>query len=124
MTFPPKNDLTILFAHVAYQFGQRFAARNTGIKYIEVRDRDEIDRRIAEADVLLVSGLWRNELIDRAKKLRFVQSISAGVDQYARDKLEEHGIRLASAQGVNARTRAGEGARRRRARGREAVGCS
>jgi phosphoglycerate dehydrogenase-like enzyme len=103
MSFPPKPDLTILFAHVAYQFGQRFAARNTGINYIEVRERAELDRRIAEADVLLVSGLWRNDLIDRGKKLKFIQSISAGVDQYARDKLEQHGIRLASAQGVNAR---------------------
>ncbi len=100
---PPKEKLTICFAHVAYQFRQRFLARQTGIKSFEVRDRAELDRRIGEADVLVVSGLWRNDLPELAPRLRFIQSASAGVDQYAREKLAVHGIRLASAQGINAR---------------------
>jgi D-2-hydroxyacid dehydrogenase (NADP+) len=100
---PPKDRLTICFAHVAYRMQERFALRNTGIASIEVRNRDELDARIAEADVVLCSGLWRNDLIPRAPKLRFVQSISAGVDQYDKATLAAAGIRLASAQGVNAR---------------------
>jgi phosphoglycerate dehydrogenase-like enzyme len=100
---PSKDRLTICFAHVAYRMQERFALRNTGIASIEVRTRDELDARIAEADVLLCSGLWRNDLIPRAPKLRFVQSISAGVDQYDKPALAAAGIRLASAQGVNAR---------------------
>ena len=39
---------------------------------------DELRGRVAEADVLVVSGLWRNELIEAVPKLRFIQSISAG----------------------------------------------
>ena len=100
---PPKDRLTVCFAHVAYCMQERFALRNTGISSIEVRTREELDARIAEADVLLCSGLWRNDLIPRAPKLRFVQSISAGVDQYDKAALATAGIRLASAQGVNAR---------------------
>jgi len=100
---PPKDRLTVCFAHVAYRMQERFALRNTGISSIEVRTREELDARIAEADVLLCSGLWRNDLIPRAPKLRFVQSISAGVDQYDKAALATAGIRLASAQGVNAR---------------------
>lgn len=100
---PSKDRLTICFAHVAYRMQERFALRNTGIASIEVRTRDELDTRIAEADVLLCSGLWRNDLIPRAPKLRFVQSISAGVDQYDKAAFAASGIRLASAQGVNAR---------------------
>jgi len=100
---PPKDRLTICFAHVAYRMQERFALRNTGIASIEVRNRDELDARIAEADVVLCSGLWRNDLIPRAPRLRFVQSISAGVDQYDKAALAAAGIRLASAQGVNAR---------------------
>lgn len=100
---PPKDRLTILFAHVAYRMQERFALRNTGIASIEVRNRDNLDARIAEADVLLCSGLWRNDLIPRAPKLRLVQSISAGVNQYDKVALAAAGIRLASAQGVNAR---------------------
>jgi phosphoglycerate dehydrogenase-like enzyme len=100
---PAKDQLTICFAHVAYRLAERFALRNTGLRAFEVRSFDELDRRIGEADVLLASGLWRNELIAKAPRLAFIQSISAGLDQYARDSLGAAGIRLASAQGVNER---------------------
>jgi phosphoglycerate dehydrogenase-like enzyme len=100
--FPDRARLRILFAHAAYRLGERFAQRETGIEWIELRTAEALLQRIGEADVLVISGLWRNELIERAPRLRFIQSISAGVDQYAREKLNERGIRLASAQGVNA----------------------
>jgi len=101
--FPDRASLTICFAHVAYRLGERFAARNAGMRAIEVRSFDDLSARIPEADVLVVSGLWRNELIERAAKLRFIQSIGAGTDQFQREGLRAHGIRLASAQGVNER---------------------
>jgi phosphoglycerate dehydrogenase-like enzyme len=101
--FPDRASLTICFAHVAYRLGERFAARNTGVRSIEVRSLDDFSARIPEADVVVVSGLWRNDLIARAAKLRFIQSIGAGVDQFDRDALRARGIRLASAQGVNER---------------------
>jgi len=82
---------------------ERFALRNTGLKSFEVRSLDELQARIGEADVLLVSGLWRNDLIAKAPKLALIQSISAGLDQYSRESLSAAGIRLASAQGVNER---------------------
>ncbi len=100
--FPAKDQLTICFAHVAYQMQARFEARGTGIRCFQVRGFDELAARVAEVDVVSVSMMWRNELIERAPKLRFIQSISAGIDQYDREKLAAHGIRLASAAGVNA----------------------
>jgi len=103
MPLPDRSDLTICFAHVAYRLGERFAARNAGVRAIEVRNLDDFSARIPEADVVVVSGLWRNDLIPRAPKLRFVQSIGAGTDQFDRDALRARGIRLASAQGVNER---------------------
>ena len=102
-TLPAKDRLTICFAHVAYRMAERFALRNTGVNAFEVRSLDELASRIGEADVLLVSGLWRNELIAQAPRLAFIQSISAGLDQYSRDALRAAGIRLASAQGANER---------------------
>src|SRR5438132_1410587 len=101
--FPGRENLTICFAHVAYRLGDRFVLRKTGLRHVEVRTRDELEARIADADVLVVSGLWRNELIARAPKLRFIQSIGAGVDQFDREALRARGVRLASAQGVNER---------------------
>ena len=59
--------------------------------------------RSRDADVLVVSGLWRNDLLPKAKKLRFIQSVGAGTDQFARDQLTAGKIRLASASGVNQR---------------------
>ena len=100
---PAKDQLTICFAHVAYQMQERFAARDTGIASIQVRNRAELDAGIGAADVLVVSGLWRNDLVGRAPKLKFIQSIGAGTDQFGRDVLGAGGIRLASASGVNAR---------------------
>ena len=100
---PAKDKLTICFAHVAYRMGERFALRNTGMNWFEVRSLDELKARVAEAEVLSCSGLWRNELIALAPKLAFVQSISAGTDQYSRDALGAAGIRVASAQGLNER---------------------
>jgi phosphoglycerate dehydrogenase-like enzyme len=101
--FPSKDKLTICFAHVAYQLRQRFLALDTGIDSFEVRDGAALERRIGEADVLVVSGLWRNDLLPRAPRLRFIQSIGAGTDQFPREALAARGVRLASARGVNAR---------------------
>lgn len=100
---PPKDQLTICFAHVAYRFDQQFPLRNTGIKAIHVRSREEMDKVIGDCDVLVCSGLWRNDLPQIAPKLRFVQSISAGVNQYDQAIMKAAGVRLASAQGANAR---------------------
>src|SRR5271169_2433655 len=100
---PPRERLNICFAHVAYRLQERFEARKSGIRSFEVRARDELDAGIGDADVLVVSGMWRNDLIELAPKLRFIQSISAGTDQYSRAALKARGIRLASAQGANAR---------------------
>ena len=99
---PPRDQLTVLFAHVAYRFGDRFALRNSGIRFIEARSREELDANVAQADVLVCSGMWRNDLPQIAPKLRFVQSCSAGTDQYDREVLKKAGIRLASGQGINA----------------------
>ena len=101
--FPAPDALTICFAHVAYQMQERFALRETGIKSIQVRDRDTLAARLKEAEILVVSGLWRNDLLDVAPKLRFIQSIGAGTDQFDRTALAARNIRLASASGVNAR---------------------
>jgi phosphoglycerate dehydrogenase-like enzyme len=100
---PPKDKLTICFAHVAYQLRNRFLALGTGVDSFEVRDGAELAQRIGGADVLVISGLWRNDLLARAPRLRFIQSIGAGTDQFSREALAQHGVRLASARGVNAR---------------------
>jgi phosphoglycerate dehydrogenase-like enzyme len=100
---PPKDQVTICFAHAAYQMKATFDALGTGIGSFELRDPAALEQRIGEADVLVVSGLWHNGLIERGGKLRFVQSIGSGTDQFDKPALAARGICLASAAGVNAR---------------------
>ncbi len=101
--FPTRDKLTICFAHAAYQMKARFDARNTGINSFQVRSYDEFVQRVGEADVVSASGMWKNDIIPHATKLKFIQSISSGMDQYSKELLGAQGIRLASGAGVNAR---------------------
>jgi phosphoglycerate dehydrogenase-like enzyme len=103
MMLPPKSDLIVCCAHAAYQIHNELAARNTGIKSFGINVRDELPRRLPEADVLVISGFWSNDLLQSAPKLKLIQSIGAGTDQFDRPLLRQRGIRLASAQGVNER---------------------
>ncbi len=99
---PSRDKLTICFAHVAYRLHEQFVGRETGVASVQAWNPEELDRHIADADVLVISGLWRDDLVPRAGRLRFIQSIGAGTDQFGRAALTERGIRLASARGVNA----------------------
>src|SRR5467141_3475446 len=99
----PNNELVVCFAHVAYRLHERFSVLNTGIKSFAVHDAETLENRVGEADVLVISGLWQDGLLDRAKKLCFIQAIGAGTDQFQREELAKRSIRLASARGVNAR---------------------
>jgi D-2-hydroxyacid dehydrogenase (NADP+) len=100
---PAKDELVICFAHAAYRLHERFSTLGTGIRSFTVRDPETLESRVGEGDVLVISGLWQNGLLERAKKLRFIQSIGAGTDQFPREELARRGIRLASARGVNYR---------------------
>jgi D-2-hydroxyacid dehydrogenase (NADP+) len=93
--------LTIGFAHAAYQLRDEFLTRNQRAASFEVRSLDALRERIGETDILVISGLWRNEFAAQAPRLRLIQSISAGTDQFSKTVLRERGIRLASAQGSN-----------------------
>ena len=100
---PEKQNLVICFAHPAYQLQASYTAREPGTSSFQVHGKDELRERLPQADVLVISGLWSDDLLELAPKLRFIQSIGAGTDQFDRDLLRARGVRLASAQGVNER---------------------
>jgi phosphoglycerate dehydrogenase-like enzyme len=102
MFLPAKDKLHIVFAHGAYQMADRFAARGTGIAHSQVRNLDDLRANVGKADVVCVSMMWKNDLLPVASRLKFIQSISAGIDQYDVAAFKARGLRLASAAGVNA----------------------
>ena len=100
-TFPSPENTTVHFAHVAYRMEERYTARNPQVNYFQTWTSEETISRINDADVFVVSGFWDNDLLDRASKLKYIQSIGAGFDQFPLDELSERGIVLANASGVN-----------------------
>ncbi|MFN3854564.1 MAG: D-2-hydroxyacid dehydrogenase [Phreatobacter sp.] len=100
--FPAAADLVIGFGHPAYRLGEEFARRGTGIRFEEFRTAAAFHARLSQFDVAVVSGFWRGAPVEQAGRLRFIQSISAGVDMFDPAVLKARGIRLASAKGANA----------------------
>ena len=60
--FPPRDALTICFAHGAYQMADRFAARGTGIKHFQVRTLDELQT--------LLDAPWSEDEVARFNRKR------------------------------------------------------
>ena len=100
-TFPDRNELIIHFAHSAYQFSDRLAARNTGIRAFQTWTTDDTAKRIAEGHVLVVTGFWNNDFIEAGRNLCFIQACGAGYNQFNLDALTTKGLRFANASGVN-----------------------
>ena len=102
MTDSGRAGRVICFAHAAYQLAEAYPAA-AGERVLVARNAEELKAVLSEVEVLVVSGLWRNEYAAMAPRLRFIQSVSAGTDQFSREVLKGRGIRLASAQGANER---------------------
>ena len=99
--FPSPVNTTVHFAHVAYRMEERYALRDPEVNYFQTWTPEETMRRIDDADVFVVSGFWDDDLLERAPKLKYIQSVGAGFDQFPLDELSRRGIVLANAAGVN-----------------------
>lgn len=99
--FPAREKVRLLFAHQAYDLKPVFDALEPGIDARQVSTYDDLKAALPEADVLVVSGLWRNALLEHAPQLKYLQSVSSGMNQYDAEGFRDRGILLASGQGVN-----------------------
>ena len=95
------RETTIHFAHAAYQLAATFARRDTGIGHFQTWSPEDTRARIGAAEVLVISGLWRDDLLAAAPGLLFIQSCAAGYDQFDQDAIRAKGVRLAHAGGAN-----------------------
>jgi D-2-hydroxyacid dehydrogenase (NADP+) len=103
VSIPARENITICFAHGAYQLADAFARRIPDINHFQVWSSEDLMVRADEADAVVTSGFWNNEILDCAPRVKFVQSVSAGIDQYDKEKFSVKSVRLASAQGANER---------------------
>lgn len=95
------GKMTIGFAHYSYRFSEKFKEIAPDTDFFEFHTAEELEKNLDKADILVLSGFWKDDFVDRAPHLKLIQSISAGTDQYDKDLLRKKGIPLASAQGVN-----------------------
>lgn len=100
-SFPTRSETRILFAHPAYQFAQRLTRRETGLAFDQATSLEETQAKVGAADVLVISGLWRAEMLAGAQRLRFIQACGAGFDQFDLPALEVRGVALCNGSGVN-----------------------
>ena len=63
-SIPAPEDLTICFAHVAYQLEMIFARRQTDLQNFQVWTAADLAARLPQADVLVISGFWQNDLLN------------------------------------------------------------
>lgn len=95
------QDITIHFAHSAYQLAPLFERRDTGIRHYQTWTVEDSYARMGDGEVLVVSGVWKNDMLENADRLKFIQVCGAGYDQFDQDALRAKGVRLANASGVN-----------------------
>ena len=96
------SDLTIGVCHPAYQIAPVLAARLPETAVFQEHSADAIAPRLPDVDVLVISGAWRDGLLDKATRLQWIQAIGVGYNQFPLAELQQRGIRLTNAVGVNA----------------------
>jgi phosphoglycerate dehydrogenase-like enzyme len=102
MTAIAAKDLTIGVCHVAYQIEPVIRKRLPEVRVFQEYSTAAMRPRMPEIDVLAVSGAWHDALLDDANKLKWIQAIGVGYNQFPLDELKRRGIRLSNAVGVNA----------------------
>jgi phosphoglycerate dehydrogenase-like enzyme len=96
------KDLTIGICHSAYRIEPVIKARLPEVQVFQEWSTEAMQPRMPEVDVLVVSGAWHDSLLESADKLKWIQAIGVGYNQFPLDEVRRRGIRLTNAVGVNA----------------------
>jgi phosphoglycerate dehydrogenase-like enzyme len=94
--FPPETGSTV------EDLGDRIEAELPEMDLVRTSDYDDAAESLPNAEVVIEHGI-PNELLERSDSLRWVQSLSAGVNRYDLDSLEERGVMLTTVSGAHAR---------------------
>lgn len=92
---------TIGICHPAYRIGPMLCERLPEARVFQKSAREEIRPRMHDVDILVISGAWRDDLLNDATRLRWIQSIGVGINQFPLTELNRRKIRLTNAAGVN-----------------------
>ncbi|MFE6799347.1 D-2-hydroxyacid dehydrogenase [Paenibacillus chitinolyticus] len=89
-----KMDLTYLQNHLPEDL-------KDAVSLAQFPTAEEAGDRLASTDILLTSGAFQDDWLLLLPKLRWFQSLSAGVDKLPLKKLDERGIQVTNMSGVH-----------------------
>ncbi|PYD75450.1 D-2-hydroxyacid dehydrogenase [Novacetimonas pomaceti] len=99
----PHDQIPCIYAaHSYYDIRRELEKRPSAPPCIQVTTLDDLKKIIADAEILVISMLWKNDLLEIAPRLRLIQSISSGVEQFDLNRLKARGVHLCNARGANA----------------------
>lgn len=96
------KDLTIGICHPAYQIEPVIKECLPEVKVFQELSTSSLKPHMPKVDVLVISGAWHRTLLKDAERLKWIQSIGVGFNQFPLEELKRRGIRLTNAAGVNA----------------------
>ena len=91
----------ILAIHPVFDFKGIISSWGEAVECVQVASRREAGQFLPEADILLTM-LWQNEFLEGSSRLRYIQSVTSGVEQFDLDAIRARDIRLCNARGANA----------------------
>lgn len=96
------QSLTIGVCHPAYRIAEALRNRLPQAHVFQVSETSALRPRMKDVEILVISGAWSDELLEDAVRLRWIQSIGVGINQFPLKELGMRNIRLSNAAGVNA----------------------
>lgn len=70
------------------------------LQLLVCKNREQIEEVIDQADIIFSAHTFPGELVGKARKLKWIQSMSAGVENYARSNLLPPNVALTKIKGV------------------------
>ncbi len=68
--------------------------------FITSTDREEMEKEIEDSDILITFKLDK-ETLDKAKRIKWVQALSAGIETYPLEEIKKRGIILTNGRGIH-----------------------
>lgn len=98
------NYKVLIYYHIP-EFLERYEKllRNArkDLQLLVCKDREQIEEAIDQADIIFSGHTFPAELISKAKNLKWVQSMAAGVENFARSKLLPSHVVFTKIRGVH-----------------------
>lgn len=101
---PTKSNYNILiyyhFPKYVDHYKELLEKARKDLNLLACKDRKQIEKAIEKADIIFSGSRFPVEFLPKAKNLKWIQSMAAGVENYTRSKLIPSGVILTKPKGI------------------------